>query len=212
MTTSATTKSGRPIRPRSLQTGRGSAGTPLVPWSDVVHPVRDNVDMPVPSHYSAAPSGDLCTTYKFYFVVWGESRSSVSITSERPHPPRPDLRLRAHPSTARLAMSSSAALHLECSPPAASTLELRATALQSAAPVSGLATAWSSASEQTKHDGVDTERRRDEGRVLGALKDLAGMPRVSMRPSEHSSHCWLHSPSTGHASLGDGLPRNSFFT
>ena len=24
--------------------------------------------------------------------------------------------------------------------------------------------------------------------------------------------CWQHSPSTGHASLRDGLPRNSFFT
>jgi len=50
---------------------------------------RDNVDMIVPSHYSAAPSGDLCTTWRFLFVVRGESRRSVPITGERPPPFRP---------------------------------------------------------------------------------------------------------------------------
>src|SRR3954451_14975990 len=51
--------------------------------------LRDNVDMIRSSHYSAAPSGDLCTTLKRLFVVQGESRRSVPITGEKPQPFRP---------------------------------------------------------------------------------------------------------------------------
>lgn len=40
----------------------------------------DYVDMLVPPHYSAAPSGDLCTTLRQAFVVRGESRTSVRTT------------------------------------------------------------------------------------------------------------------------------------
>ena len=77
---------GRPVYPNP----RGWAGsgrhhsrssprnTPVRKW--------DNIDMTVPSHYSAAPSGDLCTTSRAIFVVRGESRRSVPITGERPQP------------------------------------------------------------------------------------------------------------------------------
>jgi hypothetical protein len=36
----------------------------------------DHVDRIVPPHYSAAPSGDLCTTLRQSFVVQGESRTA----------------------------------------------------------------------------------------------------------------------------------------
>jgi hypothetical protein len=41
--------------------------------------------MTVPPHYSAAPSGDLCTTLSSC-VVRGESRRNVPITGDRPLP------------------------------------------------------------------------------------------------------------------------------
>jgi hypothetical protein len=44
----------------------------------------DHVDMIVPPHYSAAPSGDLCTTLRVSFVVRGESRGIVLTTGEKP--------------------------------------------------------------------------------------------------------------------------------
>ena len=196
MTSSTRTKQGRPLRPTSLRNGcRGEITSSQ--WSDIEHPLRDNVDMPVPSHYSAAPSGDLCTTYKSQFVVWGESRRSVSITSERPLPPRPELS-RSQKALSQKEWSgrfstSVGALAMECSSMTACALELRAAASNGAG-----ATACSSAKnaggEQMKHGSVDTGRRR-----------------------EHSgyrwlSHRWTRSASTGRASLRDGLPRNSFFT
>jgi hypothetical protein len=48
-------------------------------------PKSDNVDMTVPSNYSAAPSGDLCTTSKRFFgsVGW-ENRKSVRTRADRP--------------------------------------------------------------------------------------------------------------------------------
>jgi hypothetical protein len=48
-------------------------------------PKSDNVDMTVPSNYSAAPSGDLCTTLKRFFdaVRW-ENRKSVRTRADRP--------------------------------------------------------------------------------------------------------------------------------
>jgi hypothetical protein len=48
----------------------------------------DYVDRIVPPHYSAAPSGDLCTMSKQAFVVQGESGDSVPTTGERPQLPR----------------------------------------------------------------------------------------------------------------------------
>jgi hypothetical protein len=51
----------------------------------------DYVDRIVPPHYSAAPSGDLCTTSKQAFVVQGESRDSVPTTGQRPQPPQSSL-------------------------------------------------------------------------------------------------------------------------
>ena len=53
----------------------------------------DYVDRIVPAHYSAAPSGDLCTTSKPAFVVQGESRDSVPTTGERPQPLRSSSRV-----------------------------------------------------------------------------------------------------------------------
>lgn len=55
-------------------------GTAPGPESDA--PPGDHVDRIVPPHYSAAPSGDLCTTLRQSFVVRGESRSSVLATGE----------------------------------------------------------------------------------------------------------------------------------
>jgi len=48
-------------------------------------PKSDNVDMTVPSNYSAAPSGDLCSTFKRFFdaVRW-ENRKSVRTRADRP--------------------------------------------------------------------------------------------------------------------------------
>ena len=270
MTTSTQLHQGRPLRPLTSRNGGASAETTLVQWSDIEHPRRDNVDMPVPSHYSAAPSGDLCTTYKFSFVVSGENRTSVSISSDRPQPLRPQL-LRASPSlsavfgfplvfsavssampSVRLTKVWSAALHfadgspelqafsefggvalesrarpasqaltLKCSTSAAEALELRmaacgAAAYGAAAYGSG-AVAWSNANgasgEQMKHDDVDTERRRDEGKVRDARRPtIARISRALEQANEHSSHCWVRSRSVGHANLRNGLPRNSFFT
>jgi hypothetical protein len=45
---------------------------------------QDYVDMIVPPHYSAAPSGDLCTTLRLSFVVRGESKENVPTTGDRP--------------------------------------------------------------------------------------------------------------------------------
>lgn len=46
-------------------------------------PLLVGVDTTVPPHYSAAPSGDLCTTLKrFFFVVRGENRFSVPFTAD----------------------------------------------------------------------------------------------------------------------------------
>jgi hypothetical protein len=205
MTTSTRTGQGRPLRPRSLQNGASRAENGPVQWSDISLPLRDNVDMPVPSHYSAAPSGDLCTTYKSQFVVWGESRRSVSITDERPQPPRPGLRLRSRRST------SVRVLAMECSSATDCALELRATAAIDAGATAG-SSPKNVGGEQMKHDIVDTERQRDAGKVRVVQLDLAGMLRGSKRRDEHSSYCWLRSPVAGRASLGDGLPRNSFFT
>ena len=161
-------------------------------WSDIGYPPQDNVDMPVPSHYSAAPSGDLCTTYKSQFVVWGESRRRVSSTSERPLPPRPELS-RPQKALSQKELSgrfstSVGALAMECSSMTACALELRAAASNGAG-ATACGSAKNAAGEQMKHDSVDTGRRR-----------------------EHSGYRWMRSPSTGRASLRDGLPRNSFFT
>ena len=163
-------------------------------WSDIDRPLRDGVDMPVPSHYSAAPSGDLCTTYKSQFVVWGESRRSVSITGERPQPPRPELPLRSRPST------SVRVLAMECSSTATCALELRAAA-SSTAGASTRSSTRNAGGEQMKHDGVDTERQRDEGRVRVARSDFAGLIRSPKHRNEHSNHCWLMPTTAGRASL-----------
>ena len=211
ITTSQRTKQGRPLRPRSLRNDSGRLNATLVQWSDIEHPTRDNVDMPVPSNYSAAPSGDLCTTYKFRFVVWGESRRSVSIASERPQPLRPTGAARSRPpfhmptlsrsgspffvSAARVVSAAFSAMpraRLAIYRSAAvSALELPAPAANSAK---------SGAGEQMKHVVDDTERRREEAKVRGVPL------------GEHSSYRWLNSPLMGHASLREGLPRNSFFT
>lgn len=206
MTTSARTNQGRPLRPRPLRNGDGPAENASVQWSDIELPLRDNVDMPVPSHYSAAPSGDLCTTYQSHFVVWGESRTSVSITGERPQPPRSEFRLRLRSLRLRSRTSTSVrVLAMECSSPTVCALELRAAASCSAG-VSRLTSSKvtsrkvsrtkKAGGEQMKHDGVDTERQRGEGKVRVARLDFAG----------------LVAPTTGRASLRDGLPRNSSFT
>jgi len=196
MTSSTRTKQGRPLRPTSLRNGcRGEITSSQ--WSDIEHPLRDNVDMPVPSHYSAAPSGDLCTTYKSQFVVWGESRRSVSITNERPLPPRPELsrspKALSQKEWSGRFSTSVGALAMECSSMTACALELRAAA-SNGAEATACSSAKNAGGEQMKHGSVDTGRRR-----------------------EHSgyrwlSHRWTRSASTGRASLRDGLPRNSFFT
>jgi len=77
---------------------------------------------------------------------------------------------------------------MECSSMTACALELRAAAANGAENTA-FCRAKNAGGEQMKHDGVDTERRR-----------------------EHSGYRWMRSPSTGRASLRDGLPRNSFFT
>lgn len=47
-------------------------------------PKSDNVDMTVPSNYSAAPSGDLCTPLmRFFDAVRWENRKSVRTTADR---------------------------------------------------------------------------------------------------------------------------------
>jgi hypothetical protein len=45
---------------------------------------QDDVDRIVPPHYSAAPSGDLCTTLRLSFVVRGESKENVPTTGDKP--------------------------------------------------------------------------------------------------------------------------------
>ena len=48
-------------------------------------PKSDNVDMTVPSNYSAAPSGDLCTPLmRFFDAVRWENRKSVRTRADRP--------------------------------------------------------------------------------------------------------------------------------
>jgi len=92
---------------------------------------RDNVDMIVPSHYSAAPSGDLPTMSKRFSIVQGESRRSVPNTGVRPQSFRPQLaashlaalhlaapQLTA-PQRAAMSGSSAAPLATECSSSAA---------------------------------------------------------------------------------------------
>jgi hypothetical protein len=73
-----------------VQGARGAIGSvayelePALRGAFPIGLVADHVDMIVPPHYSAAPSGDLCTTLRQSFVVRGESKSSVPTTGDRP--------------------------------------------------------------------------------------------------------------------------------
>ncbi len=77
------TPSGAQDRPQAIEPA-ASAGLP--PSALEAGRTQHHVDMIVPPHYSAAPSGDLCTTLRLSFVVRGESGTSVPTTGDRPQP------------------------------------------------------------------------------------------------------------------------------
>jgi len=153
---------------------------------------RDNVDMIPPPHYSAAPSGDLCTTLKQSFVVQGESRRSVPITGERPQPFRPK----------RVALEAAAhaasAVSFEVSP---LPVECSSLAMEFAVGSAGKCAVALVTGEQMKHGSIDDVRWQLHG-AGGAMAAHA---------STHSAREQLVVEQARHGRR-DGFPRNSFFT
>jgi hypothetical protein len=186
---------------------------------EYIGPQQDNVDMTVPSHYSAAPSGDLCTTSRFLFVVRGESRRSVPITGERPAPLGPGF---SAISPAELSYSGipralvASPLVAECSP-SSDDEQLRSgkghpTPRLPCSGQAGPGQQWNAVSpavadvarEQMKHapghnvSGPTVLERTVQSRPLASMQsESTGRQPVFQQPVHRR---------------GDRFPRNSFFT
>lgn len=160
-------------------------------------PLRDNVDMIQPSHYSAAPSGNLCTTSnQLSFVVQGESRRSVRITGEIPQLFRPERVARRAAVLGAPSMTPSSALSSRVMPPLA--MECSPSALGFAAWTVGQGAVARVTREQLKHGRLDDVRGRLHG---GAPVAHASDPAREQHVVEHARH-----------DLRDSFTRNSFFT
>jgi len=169
---------------------------------------QDNVDMTQPSHYSAAPSGNLCTTSKqLSFVVQGESRRSVRITGEGPQPFRSGRVARG--ATVRVAVASTPVSSAWLSSPVSSSAvsssatsplatECSSSALGFAAWNAGKRAAAAVTREQMKHGCLDNVRGQLHG---GAVVAHASVPAREPLVVEHARH-----------GRRDSFTRNSFFT